>query len=110
MADVLTLKVSETDYRDTLNTLNDAVTGLQGELQKLQNERAKLEENFISKVLSGSLRDMIQTKEKEVQGSIASIQTQIAQIEAFLNRMSVAETAIGSKIKEAAQSNVEAFL
>lgn len=110
MADNLTIKVSETDYRDALSTLNDSVKGLQAELQKLQAEREKLERNFVSKALSASLREMIIKKEKQVQGSIVSIETQIKQIENLLTSMSSAEQAIDSKIKAAAQTNVEAFM
>ncbi len=110
MADNLTLKVSESEYRNTLNILNNAVTDLGNELQKLQTERAKLETNFVSQALSTPLRDMIKSKEKQVQGSIESIKTQIRQIENLLNTMSTAEQAIGGKIKEAAQTNVDAFM
>lgn len=110
MADNLTLKVSESDYREALNTLNTAVTNLGSELQKLQAERGKLETNFVSKALSTPLRDMIKSKETQVQGSIDSIKTQIKQIENLLTMMSTAEQTIDGKIKEAAQNNVEAFM
>lgn len=110
MADNLTLKVSEADYREALSTLNSAVTSLGSELQKLQAERQKLETNFVSKALSTPLREMIQNKEKQVQGSIESIKTQIKQIENLLTTMSTAEQTIGGKIKEAAQTNVDAFM
>lgn len=110
MADVLTLKVSENEYRASLTKLNAAVTGLSGELQKLKTEREKLEKNFVSKALSAPLREMIQKKEIQVQGSIESIKTQIRQIENLLNTMSTAEGNIGNKIQEAANSNVDAFM
>ena len=77
---------------------------------KLKDARGKLEDNFISKLLSSELREMIQNKEKEVQGSIESIKTQIRQIENLLTTMSNAEQAISSKIKDAAQSTVDVFL
>lgn len=110
MADNLTLKVDESEYRAALSTLNTAATNLGSELQKLQAERARLEENFVSKALSTPLRDMIIGKETQVQGSIESIQTQIRQIENLLTMMSAAEQTIDGKIKEAAQTNVEAFM
>lgn len=110
MADNLTLKVSESEYRNTLSILNNAVTDLESELQKLQSEREKLETNFVSEVLSTPLREMIKNKEKQVQGSIESIKTQIRQIENLLTTMSTAEQTIGGKIKEAADTNVNAFM
>lgn len=110
MADNLTLKVSESDYRNTLSNLNSAVDGLKGELGKLQAERAKLEQNFVSATLSAPLREMIKNKEKQVQGSIDSILTQIKQIENLLTSMSTAEKTINEKIKEAADSNVDVFM
>lgn len=106
----LTIKVSESDYREALNVLNNSVTSLEGELAKLKDERQKLEQNFVSKALSTPLREMIRNKEQEVQGSIDSIKTQIAQIENLLNTMSVAEKNIENKIKEAEQLVVDAFL
>lgn len=110
MADNLTIKVSESDYREALSTLSSSLSGLQGELGKLQAQRAKLEQSFVSKALSSQLRDMIKNKEKQLQGSIESIKTQITQIETLLNTMSAAEQTIDGKIKEAAQSNVDAFM
>ncbi len=110
MADVLTLKVDESEYRSTLSILNSSVTSLGNELEKLRSERQKLETNFVSKALSTPLREMIQNKEKQVQGSIESIKKQIVQIENLLSTMSTAEKNIEGKIKEAAQTNVEAFM
>lgn len=110
MADNLTLKVDESEYRSTLNALNSAVTSLGNELDKLRTERQKLETNFVSKALSTPLRDMIQNKEKQVQGSIESIKKQIDQINNLLTTMSSAEKNIEGKIKEAAQTNVGAFM
>ena len=110
MADKLTLKVPEAEYRETLTELKAAISGLEGCLGKLQGERANLEKNFISAALSLPLREMIKGKEKEVRGSIESIQTQIEQIELFLQEMSVAENEVDSKIKEAANTVVEQFI
>lgn len=110
MADVLTLKVSENEYRACLGELDKAVRGLGGELENLKKERESLEKNFVSKLLSTPLREMISNKEKQVQGSIESIKTQIKQIENLLATMSAAESAIDGKIKEAANSNVAAFM
>ena len=110
MADALTLKVSENEYRDALTKLNSYSDGLKNELQKLQDQRGKLESCFASKVISTPLREMIQNKEKQVQGSIDSIQVQIKQIENYLQTMSTAETNISGVLKEAAQTNVEAFM
>ena len=80
MADNLTIKVSEAEYRETLSRLENSVSGLQEQLGKLREARGKLEQNFVSKLLSADLRDLITTKEREVEGSIESIQTQINQI------------------------------
>lgn len=109
MAD-LKIKIDEEQYRDALNRLRAAGDGLSGELQKLKDQRVKLNDNFFSRVLSASLIDMIETKEQQVQGSIDNLNKQITQIENLLTSMSAAESNIKNKIDTAAASNVAAFM
>lgn len=108
MAD-LTVKVDEQEYRNALRDLRTEYNNLGGALKELKKQREKLESNFISKVLSPSLRDMIEAKENEVQKSMDNVQKQITKIENRLTSLNTAESNINQQISKAKDTHSKAF-
>lgn len=108
MAD-LKIKINEEDYRQAITDLGIEYQNLDNALRDLQTQRQKLNENFISRVLTPGLIDMIKNKENEVQKSMQNVQKQIEKIEARLTSLHTSETTISGKISEAAESHSKAF-
>ena len=106
----ITVKVSVEDYVQALSDLRIEYGHLQGALTRLQDNRRKLEGNFISKTLTPELIRMIKDKEKQVQKSIDNVQVQINKIENRLTSHETAEKNVQAKISQAAQKNASAFM
>ena len=98
---LLTLKVSETKYRDTLSKLNDKISVLEGYLGDLQGKRTQIERAYKGPQADDAI-NTIKKNEKVVKDAIDKVTTQRDQIQKYLDSMDKAATEIQTGYKTAA--------
>lgn len=107
MAD-LTLKVSESLYRDTISQLGEKVLQLNACLSSLQAKRQQIQSYYTGPTAAHAIQT-IQKDEENVKRAIKAVVTQKQQIENYLNEMNRGDQEIDSSYKDAMSSANNVF-